>query len=51
MCYLVLKEQILRSGDNGEVVTPGPISNPEVKHFIGEHSSMSESSTLPVKNL
>lgn len=27
-----------RSGDNREVVTPGPISNPEVKHFIGEHS-------------
>ena len=38
LSYLVLKEQVLRSGDNGEVVTPGPISNPEVKHFIGEHS-------------
>ena len=50
-CYLVLKEQVLRSGDNGEVVTPGPISNPEVKHFIGEHSHFGESSTLPVKDL
>ena len=25
-----------RSGGYREVVTPGPISNPEVKHFIGE---------------
>lgn len=31
------------------MVTPGPISNPEVKHFIGEHSSLSESSTSPVQ--
>ena len=44
---------ILRSGDDGIVVTPVPIPNTEVKHYNGEGSwaCPSENSKLPVKEL
>ena len=50
ICYLVLEELPSRSGDDREMVTPVPIPNTEVKHFIGENSwaCPCESSTLPV---
>ncbi len=37
----------MRSGGNGEVVTPVPIPNTEVKHFSGEDSLTGKKSTLP----
>ena len=48
-CYLVLREDLSRSGDISEVVTPVPIPNTEVKHFSGDNSyaSHSEDSSLP----
>ena len=46
---MVLRELRSRSGDDGEMVTPVPIPNTEVKHFCGEDSytSYSENSTSP----
>jgi hypothetical protein len=39
----------LRSGGDGEMVTPVPIPNTEVKHFSGDYSYAchSETSSLP----
>ena len=46
---MVLRELHSRSGDDGEMVTPVPIPNTEVKHFCGDDSyiSYSENSTSP----
>ena len=44
-----MRELPSRSGDDGEMVTPVPIPNTEVKHFCGEDSytSYSKNSTSP----
>ena len=38
------------SGDDGEVDTPVPIPNTEVKHFSAEDSTMCENRSLPGKS-